>query len=491
MKPTYFTLALFVGLVLLRTDEASAQAIFQPPGSNLTYGDVTHGMRAQSASTNPAAAAADLARQEDNARSGTVVSGAFGLEYGNIQNLWDFYDQVAAAYKPSDPGANITAPGQLPALKPGNGIDLDGLWDLVDPDVQDELNAVVREVARQSAILALIATEGYGKAWVAADAPFVFANEYWGGAWTMQLHWSGTSKAYGIAQPIEFSEDTARAVIQDWIDTEVANRPPTLQVGGQVELVIDALGAVKFVLKNDSYIASKSSQLTSLSTGYSRAAWSNSAGALYLGGEAHLYTLQLSRFAVRFGDITDSEKLFDAIRNADFESDTRMGVDFGALWLGENYQLGAQVTNLNEPDFAFPGINIDAFTNTDIIDGIQRDRIYTMTRQTKLEASLFSEDRRWSWHLGVDANSARDPVGDEFQWMTAAAGYQMDGRWIPNIRVGFRQNLAGTEKTYASLGLTMFNVVNLDISSALDTTVINGTKLPEAVMASLGVQFSW
>ena len=39
--------------------DAAAQKLFQPPGANLTYGDVTHGMRVQSASTNPAAAAAE------------------------------------------------------------------------------------------------------------------------------------------------------------------------------------------------------------------------------------------------------------------------------------------------------------------------------------------------------------------------------------------------------------------------------------------------
>ena len=53
--------------------DAAAQKLFQPPGANLTYGDVTHGMRVQSASTNPAAAAADMARQSDEAKSGGMI----------------------------------------------------------------------------------------------------------------------------------------------------------------------------------------------------------------------------------------------------------------------------------------------------------------------------------------------------------------------------------------------------------------------------------
>ena len=82
--------------------DAAAQKLFQPPGANLTYGDVTHGMRVQSASTNPAAAAADMARQGDEAKSGAVVSAAAGVEFGNIQQLWDFYDDISRAYQPSD-----------------------------------------------------------------------------------------------------------------------------------------------------------------------------------------------------------------------------------------------------------------------------------------------------------------------------------------------------------------------------------------------------
>jgi hypothetical protein len=467
-----------------------AQTQFQPPGANLTFGDVTHGMRAQSASTNPAAAAADLARQDDS-KSGAIVSAAAGLEYGNIQEIWDFYDEISQAFKKSDPDIDIDAPGQLPELKPPFGIDLGEIWDQLDPDIQDEVDAIVGEATRQAAILALIKNDGYAKAWISADAPFVFAKPRWGGAWTMQLGWSGASRTYGIVQPIDLDKETARAAIQDWFDTEILDRPPSLQVGGQVKLLIDAVGKVSFVLQNDSLIASKSHQLSTLSTGYSRAAWSNDAGTLYLGAEAHLHNMQLSRLAVRFGDITDSELLFDYIRDADFESDTRVSFDVGALWVGDNYQLGAQLTSFNEPDFEFPDVNLEPFRDEGIIQRIRSDRTYKMERQLKLEASLYSNDRRWSGHLGVDANSAADPLGNDYQWLTVSAGYETGNQWTPGLRLGYRQNLAGTEKTYASLGITVFKYINLDISSALDVTRIDGQKLPEGLMGSIGFQISW
>jgi hypothetical protein len=409
-------------VVSLAADTGSAQTLFQPPGTNLTFGDVTHGMRAQSASTNPAAAAADLARQGDDARSGAVVSGAAGLEYGNIQEIWDFYDEISEAFRKSDPDIDTGVPGQLPETKPDFGIDLGDIWDLLDPDIQDELDTIATEVARQAAILALVVAEGHAKAWITADAPVVFAKPRWGGAWTMQLRWSGTSRAFGILEPIEFDKEQARTAIQEWFDTEIAERPMSLQLGGQVQLVIDALGRVSFVLQNDSLIAFKSAQLSTLSSGYSRATWSNDAGTLYLGAEAHLHNMQMSRVAVRFGDITDSETIFDFIRDANFDSDTRASVDLGVLWVGDNYQLGAQLTSLNEPTFQFPDVNLEPFKDERVIERIQQDRTYTMERQLKLEASLYSNDRRWSWHLGVDANSAKDPLGSDYQWLTASAG---------------------------------------------------------------------
>jgi hypothetical protein len=59
------------------------------------------------------------------------------------------------------------------------------------------------------------------------------------------------------------------------------------------------------------------------------------------------------------------------------------------------------------------------------------------------------------------------------------------------VRFGYRQNLAGTEKSYASLGMTMFKYFNFDIASALNVTNIDGRRLPEGLMLSMGFQVNW
>ena len=225
---------------------ALAGPVYQPPGANLTYGDVTHGQRIQSASGNPAAAAADLARGSETRTRGTVLSVAAGLEYGNVQNLFDFYDDLTKAYEPSDPGTG-GGPGQLPEEKPDGGIDLGDIWDSLDPDFQATIEAVAVEVATQVALLAFVREDGYGKAWAAVDAPFVLGNEHWGGTWTFGVNWSGASKAFGLVQAIDFDRDEARASLEDWLSQLPGNRPTQFPLTEQILLTIDPFtDAVKF-----------------------------------------------------------------------------------------------------------------------------------------------------------------------------------------------------------------------------------------------------
>jgi hypothetical protein len=482
-------LAIFSGALL--TASVSAGPVYQPAGANLTLGDVTHGRRALSASTNPAAAAADRARGEGKPVRGTVISGAAGLEYGNVENLFDLYNELTQAYAPSDPGTG-GGPGQEPDDKPDDGVNIGDILDSLDPNVQEALNAIAREVATQTVLLLLIREEGYAKAWLAADAPFVFDKQVLGGTWTFGVNWSGSSKAFGITEPIEFDRDAALQAIENWVNTLPIDRPSTLQVSNDIVLTpTPGQNAVFLAITNDSSLVSKSTQTTEFSLSYSREAMAGDSGSLYFGARANIYLKQLSRLSVRFGDITDSEELFDAIRSADFRSDEGAGIDLGVLWVGENYQLGAQVTNVNEPEFEFPDVNLAPYRSESIIRALENDKTYTLDRQLKLEASLFSEDRRWSAHLGYDVDPVTEPMGDRFQWATLSGGFMTDSWWIPSMRIGYRQNLAGTELGYVSIGATLFKYVNIDIASALDSVEIDGQKLPQGLMASIGFEISW
>ena len=471
---------------------ATAGPVYLPQSANLTYGDVTHGQRVLSASSNPAAAAADVVRGQGRSTNGTVLSLGAGLEYGNMQEIFNAIDEIALLFKPSDPGAGGDAPGQNPGSKPDDGLDISDIIDLLDPDIQQALNDLAEEVLTQAVLLAVINNEGYGKAFASADAPFVIGRELMGGAWTFGLNWSGTSKAFGVVQNVQFDSDTALSQLEKIFNLQPGDPPQEFDLSGDIVVKVDpANNSASLSFTNDSSMVTKASKTTEINMGYSRQIWKGHAGSLLLGARLRALLMELSRLSVRFGDITDSDELLDSIRNNKFESDNEMSIDVGALWVAGNYQFGIQFTNINQPDFKFPHVDLTPYKNRGVIEFLQRDRKYIMERQVKLEASLFSNDRRWTANLGLDTNEVPDPMGDKFQWLTLSGGYATESWWLPGARIGYRKNLAGTRLGYLGAGVTVIKIVNIDVASTLDTVTINGNKLPRGLMASVGIQIAW
>ena len=147
--------------------------------------------------------------------------------------------------------------------------------------------------------------------------------------------------------------------------------------------------------------------------------------------------------------------------------------------------------NVNEVKFRFPLVDTSDYTNPEIIEGVNADRTYQLEHQVKLEGSLYSQNRRWTANVGLDANAVPDPMGDEFQWLTLSAGYATNSWWLPGARVGMRRNLAGTEMTYLGLGVTTLKIVNIDIATTLDTVEISGKNLPQGFILSIGFEISF
>ena len=149
-----------------------------------------------------------------------------------MQELFDLYDEITGGYRPSPPDSGQPGPGQEP--NPDKGIDIDEILDLIDPELRPIIDAAAREVAAQAALLGIIAAEGYGRAWVTGDLPFVLGGNWLGGTWTTGLNWSGTSKAFGVVDPIDFDADEALARLEEWI--EDADPPEFFQLSGDVIL---------------------------------------------------------------------------------------------------------------------------------------------------------------------------------------------------------------------------------------------------------------
>ena len=116
---------------------------------------------------------------------------------------------------------------------------------------------------------------------------------------------------------------------------------------------------------------------------------------------------------------------------------------------------------------------------------------FTMQRQVRLEAGIFTEQRDWSLHAEIDANPVEDPMRDKYQWATLTAGYATDSWWLPSARVGLSRNLAGTKLSYLNAGITVMKFINLDIATTLDTVNLEGDKIRRGINVRLGIQFEY
>lgn len=485
-----FLLAIIIAHLSFAT---SSQAIplYQSPGPNLTYGNVTHSQRVASSGGNPASPAADQSRGGDFAATGGMIAIGAGLEYGNIDNIFKYIDNTSKPLEPSEPGES----GDAPTDKPDEGIELDEILDQIknnNPEFEDALNRITRKAIVLGGALALIATEGYGKAFITADAPITLKTKVYDGTLSFDLNSSATSKVAGLIDSLDFDREKMRSQLQAAAQLADDADATDFDLGGDLTLTVDpSQDKVRLRFRNDSLLITKAAKVQEFSVGYSHPVSSFEHGQLFLGVKPKFLRVGLAQVGIRFGDISDSEELFEDIKNAEFLYDEELSVDLGAMWISDYYQLGGALTNLNEPTFAFPAIDTSQLVNQQFIELANRGRVYTMERQIKLEGGLHSIDRKWTVNAAIDVDAAADPMGDDYQWASISAGYATKSWWVPGARVGLHSNLAGTELTYLSAGVTLFKYVDLDISSTLDTVDIDGHTLPRGLNISLGVAASF
>ena len=74
---------------------AFATPVYQPPGPNLTYGSSSNNQSIMSSIANPAAAAAQLGKEDSQYRFGLINIGG-GYEFGKIDDLYNLIDKSEA-----------------------------------------------------------------------------------------------------------------------------------------------------------------------------------------------------------------------------------------------------------------------------------------------------------------------------------------------------------------------------------------------------------
>ena len=86
-----------LGLVaLFVSSQAYGDALYQPPGPNLTMGNVAHGHGLISSFSNPAAPASKSALP-GAANHGAMLAIGAGAEFGDLNQLFELYDKISEA----------------------------------------------------------------------------------------------------------------------------------------------------------------------------------------------------------------------------------------------------------------------------------------------------------------------------------------------------------------------------------------------------------
>lgn len=459
-------------------------ADIQPRSASLSYSQ-----KSLSNAGNPAAPALIIERKDPHVMTGGLLEFGLGLEYGNLDDLFTKYDELSNDFKPPSEPVDPT----LPPI-PENPI-RDYIWeDLFNeyPELEDRVDAVKDRVTETAALLALIATEGYAKAEVTAEATFVLNENFYGGTLILGTSFKGNAKAVGIVEAVTFDSEFARAQLSTIPNFEETDPIQEIDLSGGITLFYNpADNKVKLTVNNDSLLLVKATKISQLSLSYSRKMQEFDSGDLYWGVKPNFYRVGLTNVSTRIGDITDSEALFDDIKDANYIYENGFDLDLGLVWVAPNYQLGASVTSLFEHTYEFPEIDRRRFSSENILDKLDYHEEFTMQRQVKLEAGLYTQQRNWSLHAELDANSVEDPMRDKYQWLTLTAGYAADSWWLPSARVGFSRNLAGTKLAYLNAGVTIMKFINIDAATTLDKVTLDGNEIRRGLNVRIGVQFDY
>lgn len=469
-----------------------AEPIYHPGGPKLTFGGMTHRQLTVSDMGNPAHPASLPYPEGDSSLYGAGLSIGLGIEYDGNDNLFKLLDQAGGDGALGDGDDSTPDDGQ------GSGSNLKDLIDSIiaqqnPTDAQiAELQVLVDEIAVKAislgSFIAASVTGLNAKAFVSADVPILISNDSIG-AWTFGANTSVTTNLRGINDPITFDSDVALQALQNIYNLDETSGITTYDLSGGASVTVDpATGEATFLFDNNSATVTRAAQITELSVGYSRKIWQQEDNKIYVGVKPKVFDVGLSNSFVFISNIENAKDIFDALDKSQFNYTQDFGVDLGAIWSGKQYQVGATLTNINEPDFQFPAIDLSSITNPDIKNAILNSQTYVMERQLKLDAGFITPDGAWGLNFGLDVNAVPDPMLDDYQWVSVGAGFASDNWWLPGARLGVRKNMVGTELTYVTAGVTVFNIVNLDLATTTDTIVINGSTVPRGLIVNIGAQ---
>jgi hypothetical protein len=258
-------------------------------------------------------------------------------------------------------------------------------------------------------------------------------------------------------------------------------------------------GGGNFGIDADAGTYVQSAEVIQLGLGYSRGIYKNDFGALSGGVKINVIDMNLRRTVIGVNNINDANDVLTDGDLGEEVSSTEIGVDVGATWVTDRYTAGLVIKNINEPEFDLPTLGGDCSSlagsaldscnaaNT-LVGGGQfalSDK-YTAEAQATIDTSyMINADGRFALNASYDMSSIQDPLGDEYQWANVGLSYAADSSWIPGARIGFRTNMAGSELSYITAGVSLFRYINLDLGVSNESVQYDGSDVPRGLFANL------
>ena len=443
-----------IGLSVCSTYAVASMNVYQPIGSSIVLGNYGNRHALSTASGNPASSY--LMANLQGFRVNFLGPVGIAVEGGGVNSINDKVDELEAIFD-----QNFTSSIDVAAIKTG-------AQSASDPDayvvakIDEVLADINRSLDSADVVISDISKTTYVKFAMIAQAPFlpIVYKTRRRGVFTLDASASLVGRADVLADNLTLTgvdelEAVKTAAGLDGVDVSGAD------------------------VASDTSVYMKRASDYHFSVGYSEMVSRSETSALIVGGRLNFHRLALDqKLTVLTEDEDSSVSYSDFFLSRDAVS-SGVSLDLGLILAARNFQLGASIANVNEPEFDYKGLVSDC---TGLIGAdktsceaalrfagksvFSLNETYKMEAQMTVDAAIKSKDQHFSLAGSYDVNAIADPLGDEYQWATVSLSYFSDNWVLPGMRVGYRKNLVGSELNYYTAGLTFYRRLDVDVAYA-------------------------
>ncbi|QUX90932.1 hypothetical protein CYL31_05715 [Marinomonas sp. A3A] len=451
---TIFNLGLMLGLGVSSSVAMASMYVYQPIGSSTVLGSYGNRHALSTAAGNPAASY--LMANLQGFRVGFLGPIGIGIEGGGVDDINDRVDELEAIFD-----EDFTSSIDIDAIKteaqsaPDPDAFVVAKIDEVLADINDSLDSadvVISDISRTT----------YAKFSTTVQGPFlpIIYKTRRRGVFTLDASASLVGRADVLADNLTLTGVDELEAVTSASDLDTVN-------------VDDA------DVESDTSVYMKRASDLRFSLGYSEMVSRSETSALIVGGRLNFHRLALDQKLTVLSEDDDSSVSYSDFFLSRDSVSSGISLDLGLILTGRNFQLGASIANVNEPEFDYKGLvsNCSGLTGADKTScetalrfagkGVfSLNETYKMEAQMTVDAAVKSKDQHFSLAGSYDVNAIADPLGDEYQWATVSLSYFTDSWVLPGMRIGYRKNLVGSELNYYTAGLTFYRRLDVDVAYA-------------------------